>query len=118
LMMMIMVIGVICTILIPVQHSRHHQTYVTNSLQDMKKIVAANEHFKETDEFGDYAWDLSQLNLKVDQSIFQYTLSDTTIVAEAKNLSRDTKSYYYDMKTRKYHVTEGSEDVIFKAWMP
>jgi len=118
LMMMIMVIGVICTILIPVQQSRKHQTFVLNSLQDMANIRAANEIYKANDEWGDYSWNLNELNVKVDQSIFVYALSDTAIVAETNKLAREPKSFYLDMKTGKYHVAEGSEDIIFKAWMP
>jgi len=118
LMMMIMVIGVICTILIPVQQSRKHQTYVLNSLQDMQKIRVANINYKENDEWGEYSWNLDDLHVKVDQSIFRYALSDTTIVAETSKLAREPKSFYLEMDSGKYYVTEGSEDIIFKAWMP
>jgi len=118
LMMMIMVIGVICTIYIPVHQSNLHQKYVRESLKDVATIINANEVYKRNDEFGEYAWDLAQLNLKLDSSIFKYTLTDSTIVARSDKLAREETSYYYDIKTRKFHVEDGSEEVIFKAWLP
>jgi len=118
LMMMIMVIGVICTILIPVQQSKKHQAYVHDSLKDMENIRIANERFKANNEWDEYSFNLNDLNVRVDQSIFNYALSDTAIVAETDKLAREPKSFYVDMKTGKYHVSEGSEDIIFKAWLP
>jgi len=122
LMMMIMVIGVICTIYIPVHKSNLHQKYVRESLKDIQAILNANEVYKRNDEFGEYAWDLGQLreklDLKLDSNVFKYTLNDTTIVAVSDQLAREETSYYYDLKSRKFHVAEGSEEVIFKAWLP
>jgi len=119
LVMIIMVVGVIMTIVIPVQQTKSHETYVKNSLQDMARIINANEKFKLNDLFEEYAPSLNYLKLEgLDQSIFTYTLTDTTVVATSSKLAKYDKSYYYDLREKKFRVSEDSEDIILAPWMP
>ena len=128
LMMIIMIVGLVLTVIIPLQQTRRHESLVRESLRDMIKIIEANEDFKLNSGWDDYAMDLGQLDgylrdlgkssLNINTSIFAYTLSDTIIVATSEKLDHETKSYYYDMRDQRFRVSENSKDIIFDAWLP
>jgi len=120
LLMIIMVVGVIMTIMIPIQQTKKQEMMVRDSLQEMKKIIIANENWKANDDFNEYAWIIGQLNLKLDTSVFEYSLTDTTIVAisHKNTLAKEEKTYYFDLRDKKFRVTDDSEDVILRAWLP
>jgi deoxyadenosine/deoxycytidine kinase len=85
----------------------------------MARIINANESFKLNDDFEQYAHNLSSLNLtNLDESIFTFSLTDTTVVATSTKLSTSEKSYYYDLREKKFRVSENSEDIILPTWMP
>ena len=120
LLMIIMVVGVIMTIMIPIQQTKKQEMMVRDSLQEMKKIIIANENWKANDDFNEYAWIIGQLNLKLDTSVFEYSLTDTTIVAisHKNTLAKEEKTYYFDLRDKKFRITDDSEDVILRAWLP
>ncbi len=119
LLMLIMIVGVILTFIIPLRQSRIHEQHVKASLPVIQTIINANEEFKAVD--GDYAFDISQLNLKElnkPEDIFQYVLTDTAIVVSTTKLGIDTKSYYFDLRDKRFRVPKDSKDVIMPDWLP
>jgi type II secretory pathway pseudopilin PulG len=119
LVMLIMVVGVILTIIVPLQQMRKHEAIVKGSLPDMVRIISANEQYRLNDEFGEYAWDLSLLNLRdIDTSVFTFTLTDTTVVAHTFQIGSDSTSYYYDLRDKRFRVPDDSSNLILNAWLP
>ena len=120
LLMVIMVVGVLMTVMIPIQQTKKHEMMVRDSLNEMKKIIIANETWKANDDFNEYAWYIGQLDLKLDTSVFEYSLTDTTIVAisHKNTLAKEEKTYYFDLRDKKFRITDDSEDVILRAWLP
>lgn len=119
LLMIIMVVGVILTIVIPLNQTRKHESMVRNSLSDMARIIKANEEFKLNSGWDDYAMDISQLNLRdLDMSVFKFAINDTAVVAVTEKLGTEEKSYYYDLRDKRFRVREDSKDIIIDAWLP
>ncbi len=118
LLMIIMLVGVILTIIIPIQQSRKHEVMVKESFSEMQKIIKANEDLKNSD-WGEYAFDISMLNISdLDESMFKFTVNDTSIVAVTDKLSNEEKAYYYHLFDRRFRVRHDSKDIIFDAWLP
>ncbi|MCK9328730.1 MAG: hypothetical protein M0Q94_02520 [Candidatus Cloacimonetes bacterium] len=118
LLMIIMIVGVILTIIIPIQQTRKIENIVKDSFSEMQKIIKANEEFKRGD-WGDYAFDIDMLNLKdLDESVFKFSLNDTSIVAVTTEFGNEEKAYYYHLFDRRFRVRNDSKDVIFDAWLP
>jgi len=118
LLMIIMIVGVIMTVMIPIQQTKRQEMIVKGSLKQMEQIINANENWKANDEWGEYAFDIGQLNLKLDTSVFSFSLTDTTVVAVSEVIAKEPKSYYYDLRDKKFRVDDDSEDVILRAWLP
>jgi len=119
LLMIIMVVGVLATIVLPLQRTKSNEALVRGSLPDMIRIVQANDEFKRGDGFGDNAWDLDQLNLRnIDMSVFHFAINDTSIVATTNRLGSLEKAYYFDTRDNRFRVREDSRDVIFDTWLP
>lgn len=119
LLMVIMIVGVLLTMYFPLKQTQKHEKFVRESIATMKTIINANEQFKATD--GDYAFDISQLNLKEinkPEDTFQFTVSDTAIVASTKKLAVDEKLYYYDLRDKRFRVPKESKDIIIPDWLP
>jgi len=119
LLMIIMIVGIGVTMVLPLQQTRRHEDLVRASLQDMFRIINANEEFKQGDGFGENAWDLDLLNLRgLDRSVFQFAINDTSIVATTDVLANEEKAYFFDLRDGRFRVRADSRDVIFDAWLP
>lgn len=119
LLMVIMIVGVTLTFIIPLRQSRIHEKYIKGTLPVVAQIMKANEDFKAVD--GDYAFDISMLNLKEinkPEDMFQYVLSDTAVVVYSKKMTLDSISYYYDLKDKRYRVPKESKNIIMPDWLP
>lgn len=112
LLMIIMVVGLIAMAIFPRMQDQKNEKIILNSLEKMQMIVAANEKMKV--ETGDYAFDLSMLNLgdTVKDEYFEFTLNDTAAVATSTKLSINEVSYYFMIKDQKYRVRPDSKEII------
>ena len=119
LLMVIMIVGVILTIIMPLRQVRQHETIVRTSLKEIEKIIRANEDFKVNSGWDEYAMDLSQLNVRdLDTSVFKFAVNDTSVVATTEALGVGVKSYWYDLRDKRFKVPEDSRDLIVPAWLP
>ena len=119
LLMIIMIVGVIATIVLPLQQTKSNEAMVRASLPDMFRIIQANDEFRRGDGLGDNAWDLGLLNLRnIDTSVFQFAINDTSIVATTDRLGTLEKAYFFDTRDNRFRVREDSRDVIFDSWLP
>ena len=117
LMMIIMFVGIVLTLFIPLQQTKKQERIVKSSLKEMQRIVNSNEEYYSI--FNSYSTNFSYLNLRdIDNTYFEYTLSDTAVVASTNKLGPTTKSYYYDLKMKKFKVYADSKDVIIDTWLP
>jgi Tfp pilus assembly major pilin PilA len=125
LLMMIMIVGVILTIILPLQQTRKHEAIVRASLIEMEKVIRANEYFKLYSGWDEYAMDITQLRdfshrylSDLDTSIFTFTVNDTSIIATTKHIGRYDASYWLDLRDGMIRVSDDSRDVIIPAWLP
>nr|HPK40130.1 hypothetical protein [Candidatus Cloacimonadota bacterium] len=89
-----------------------NEKIIINSLTKMNLIIKANEQFKKED--GDYAFDISQLNLKdeLKDDFFEFTLNDTAIVATSNKLTLNPVTYYYLLNEQGFRIMPDSKKVI------
>ena len=119
LLMIIMVVGVVLTIILPLQQTRRHEALVRSSLTEMEKIIRANEDFKLYSGWDTYAMDIGQLNLRdLDTSALRFAITDTSVVAITTNLGGEEKGYWFDLRDKRFRVNEDSRDKIVDAWLP
>jgi len=119
LLMIIMIVGVVSTIVLPLQQTRKHETLVRASLKEMEKIILANEDFKLYSGWDTYAMDIGQLNLRdLDTSVFRFAITDTSVVATTTMLGTREKGYWFDLRDKRFKVNEDSKDVIVDIWLP
>ncbi len=112
LLMIIMVVGLIALAIFPRMQDSRNEKIILNSLEKMQMIINANEKMKA--ETGDYAFELSMLNLgdSIKDDFFEFTLNDTAAVAVSKKLSVNEVSYYFMFKDQKYRVRTDSKEII------
>ncbi len=112
LLMIIMIVGLISLAIFPKMQDTKNEQIILNSLTKMQTIIAANEKMKQ--ESGDYAFDISMLNLgdTLKDDYFEFTLNDTAVVATSKNLTVKEVSYYYMINDQKYRISPDSKKII------
>ena len=125
LLMIIMLVGVILTIVLPLQQAKRHEALVRSSLREMEKIIRANEYFRLNSGWETYAFDIGQLRdfsqqymRDLDTSVFNFAVSDTAIVATTTQLGLTEKGYWFDLRDKRFRVNDDSRDVIVDAWLP
>lgn len=112
LLMVIMIVGLIALAIFPKMQDAKNEQIILDSINKMQLIINANEKLKA--ESGDYAFDLGMLNLKdqIKDDYFEFTLSDTAVVATSKKLSANEVSYYYMINDQRFKVKDDSKEVI------
>ena len=141
LLMIVMIVGVIATIVLPLQNTMNNEDIVRSSFPIMETIVNANNIFKQSG-YGVNAKlfsDLDRFNLRsIDNTVyrfditdslitatssrlgtvFYFTINDSSIVATTNDLGRTTKGYFFDTRDNRLKVMENSQDVIIDTWLP
>ncbi|HOE90532.1 MAG TPA: type II secretion system protein [Candidatus Cloacimonadota bacterium] len=112
LLMIIMIVGLVALAVFPKIQDSKNEKIIINSLTKMNLIIKANEQFKKED--GDYAFDISQLNLKdeLKDDFFEFTLNDTAIVATSNKLTLNPVTYYYLLNEQGFRIMPDSKKVI------
>jgi type II secretory pathway pseudopilin PulG len=118
-LMVILIVGVVVVLIIPAMADREKIEKINEELiPTVKTILQKNEEFQE--EYGDYAFDISQLNLQelANKKYFTYSLTDSTIDATTtKGFGREGVTVRYNFLNDLWTI-EGPEGVIDKAWLP
>jgi len=123
LLMILMIVGIFFSFVIPLRQDAKNHEMVKEAIRDMQIIIRANVEFKNDPNNGYWAFDLGQLNIdhKLNQNYFFYTLSDTTVTAIS------TDNFAVDGATISYYLpngpwTAGEDDltrsVINPNWLP
>ncbi|MCB5250753.1 MAG: hypothetical protein RBS16_05415 [Candidatus Cloacimonadales bacterium] len=112
LLMIIMIVGLVSLAIFPKIQDGKNDIIIRNSLTKMQMIINANEDFKEED--GDYAFDISQLNLgdAVADDFFEFTLNDTAIVATSSKIALNDVTYYYLIDEQGFRISPDSKKII------
>ncbi len=116
LLMIIMVVGIIMTIVIPMYNSKIRQERLQEAIKTMTIIRQKNLEFKKENDY--FAFDISQLNLKLDEKYFVYAVTDTTIEATTtKEFGKEGAKVVYVLPNGPWK-TSGKKGVIDPAWLP
>jgi competence protein ComGC len=118
-LMVILIVGVVVVLVIPTMADRRKIEMINEELlPTVKFIQQKNEEFRV--EYGDYAFDISQLNLMElsEKKYFTYSLTDSTIVATTtQEFGREGVTIHYNFRDDVWSI-EGAEDVIDRTWLP
>jgi len=141
LLMIVMIVGVIATIVLPLQNTMNNEDIVRSSFPIMETIVNANNAFRQSGwginakQFSDldrfnlrsfdnsvYRFDITDSLITATSSslgtVFYFTITDSSIVATTNNLGRTTKGYFFDTRDNRLRVMENSQDTIIDSWLP
>lgn len=124
LLMIIMIVGIIFTFTVPLKQIKMSQARVHDILADMRFIANENVKFSESEMGdGDYAFDISQLNLQKDlnDKYFEFSLTDSSVVAVTKkDFGKAGAEIHYYLPNGPFTVNEDdlSRKLIDPNWLP
>ncbi|MEA1971783.1 MAG: type II secretion system protein [Candidatus Cloacimonadota bacterium] len=125
LLMIIMIVGIIFTFYGPLKQIKLSQKRVHAILNDLEFIAQKDVQFSRTEAGdGDYAFDISQLNLKdgvLEEEFFTFGVSDTTVYAISKDTFGEAGAeLHYYLPNGPFSVKEDelSRKVIEPNWLP
>jgi len=128
LLMIIMVVGIVFTIIVPLSMSNKNHKKIDEAIYNLQLIAQKDVEFFNNPENGYYAFDVSMLNIEEnqfrkteDEFIFDYTLTDTTVVATT-NEKFGTKgakiSYYLPRGPWALGTDKVTTSTFDNAWLP
>ncbi len=121
LLMIVMLVGLIFVIWIPMKEAKIYRANLQEAIGNIETITKANIDFKNNPDLGDgdFAFDIGQLNLKLEENFFNYAVTDTTIVATSTEEfgKKDIDVIFY-LPTGPYQINNDSKQVIDISWLP
>lgn len=124
LLMIIMIVGIIFTFYGPLKQIKLSQKRVHNILNDLEFIAQKDVEFSKTEMGdGDYAFDISQLNITadLDEDFFTFAVSDTTVFAVSKKeFGESGAELHYYLPNGPFYVKDDdvSRKAIEPSWLP
>jgi len=122
LLMILMLVGIVFVFWIPMRDAKINQQKTQEAITNLKTVAEADVAFKNSDlGGGSYAFDISQLNLNMEKKYFDYTVTDSTVVATSTPTFGKAKvSLYYFLPNGPYKVNDDpvSTDIIDENWLP
>jgi type II secretory pathway pseudopilin PulG len=127
LLMIIMVVGIVFTLIVPMQTDKRNHEKVKEAIKNIQILTRANIAFKENPDNGYYAFDVSMLNIsdklekKGENFMFDYTLTDTTVVATSnKNFGKEGAFIFYYLPQGPWQAGKDriTEKIIDPNWLP
>ncbi len=127
LLMIIMLVGIIFTLIIPLQTDKKNYEKMKEAIRNIQVIARADVIFKNDPENGYYAFDVSMLNIDKElikpgnDFFFDYSLTDSTVVATTNdNFGKKGASVYYYLPQGPWGVGDDkiSKSVIDPNWLP
>lgn len=121
LLMIVMLVGIVFSFVIPLREDSRNNEMVREAIRDMRIIIQANAEFREENDY--WAFDLGMLNIdhKLYQNYFNYTLSDTTITAiSTENFARSGARFHYFLPNGPWIVDDDRDtrQIIDPNWLP
>lgn len=127
LLMIIMVVGIIYTLVIPMNIDRKNYHKVKEAIRNIQIIARVDNQFKNNPDNGYYAFDLGMLNIKdkLEKTggvfLFDYSVTDSTVVATTNdNFGKVGASIYYYLPSGPWGIGKDkvSKSVLDPAWLP
>jgi len=127
LLMIIMIVGIAFTIIVPLSMSRKNHKKIDEAIYNLQIIAQKDVQFYNNPENGYYAFKVSMLKIedsmkKTDgESIFDYTLTDSTVVAttnEKFGTAGAKISYYLPRGPWELGDDKVSTSIFDVAWLP
>ncbi|OQX71989.1 MAG: hypothetical protein B6D62_00515 [Candidatus Cloacimonas sp. 4484_275] len=127
LLMIIMVVGIIFTLVIPMNIDRRNYSKIKEAIKNIQIIARADNEFKNNPENGYYAFDIGMLNVadKLEKTgdvfLFDYSVTDSTVVATTnENFGKAGAVIYYYLPNGPWGIGKDkiSESVLDPAWLP
>jgi competence protein ComGC len=127
LLMIIMVVGIVFTLIVPMQTDKNNHEKIKEAIKNIQIITRANIAFKSDPENGYYAFDVSMLNIddklekKGDNFLFDYTLTDTTVIATTnKFFGKEGAEIFYYLPQGPWQAGKNSvtKKIIDPNWLP
>ncbi len=127
LLMIIMLVGIIITFTVPLQTAKKNKEKLSEAIVNLQKIARIDVNFKNNPNGGDgdYAMIIDQLNLQKNPDIkmkyFDYSVTDTTIVAVTnKNFGKTGAGVFFYLPEGPFGLTDNPESKkVFDAnWLP
>lgn len=127
LLMIIMLVGIIFTLIVPLRTDKINHGKIKEAIKNIQIIARADVAFKEDPENGYYAFDVSMLNINDklektnDEFIFDYSLTDSTVVATTNmNFGKEGAVIYYYLPNGPWNVGDDkiSKSILDSNWLP
>lgn len=127
LLMIIMLVGIIFTLIVPLRTDKINHGKIKEAIKNIQIIARADVAFKEDPENGYYAFDVSMLNINDklektnDEFIFDYSLTDSTVVATTNmNFGKEGAVIYYYLPTGPWNIGNDkiSKSILDSNWLP
>ncbi|MCF7912957.1 MAG: hypothetical protein K9M99_10545 [Candidatus Cloacimonetes bacterium] len=128
LLMIIMIVGIIFTIIVPLSMSNKNHKNMAEAIYNLQLIAQKDVEFYNNPDNGYYAFDVSMLNIDENQFkktdgdfIFDYTLTDSTVVAttnEKFGIEGAKISYYLPRGPWALGDDKVSTSTFDNAWLP
>ncbi len=124
LLMILMVVGIIFNFVVPMKQLKRNQKIIFETIKQIKFIAQKDIEFRDTVGEGDFAFDLSQLNISknLDETYFSFAATDTTIVAFSKKETYgiEKAEFFYYLPNGPFMVAEDdiSRNNIDPNWLP
>ncbi|MBN2829144.1 MAG: hypothetical protein JXR56_02360 [Candidatus Cloacimonetes bacterium] len=121
LLMIIMLVGLIFVIWIPMKEAKIYKSKLQEAITTIDKIAKADIAFKNNIEEsdGEFAFDIIQLNLKLNSDNFVFSVTDTTVVATTtEDFGKKGIDIIYYLPTGPYQVLNDQKKIIDNTWLP
>jgi len=141
LLMIIMLVGIVFTLIIPLRADRLNHEKLKEAVYNMQIIARADVEFKEDpangyfifehtvvklDDEGNYTGEdllyiIDDLNKTNDEFLFDYSVTDTTVVGTSnKNFGKEGASIYYYLPNGPWGVRNDkiSDSIFDPNWLP
>jgi competence protein ComGC len=127
LLMIIMVVGIAFTLIIPLKQDRVNKAKLAEGIKNVQIIAREDVKFYNNPYNNYYAFDLDMLDLdgKLEKTgdvfVFDYSLTDSTIVATTNdNFGVTGASFFYYLPQGPYQLAEDnvSQQTFDSNWLP
>jgi Tfp pilus assembly protein PilE len=121
LLMIIMLVGLVFVIWIPMKDAKIYKAKMQEAITTIDKIAKVDIEFKNNIEEsdGEFAFDIIQLNMKLDSENFVFSVTDTTVVATTTEaFGKKGIDIIYYLPTGPYQVLNDSKKIIDNSWLP
>ncbi len=123
LLMIIMLVGIVITFIVPMRTAKRHKEMTKEAVYNIQVIRQANIKFRDDENLGDgdFAFDISQLNLNLDAQFFEYSVNDTIIMATTtEKYGRPGGEIHYYLPNGPWQLKDDeiTKQLVDNSWLP